>query len=386
MLQHKTPAVFSRNPRLRYHLLGVLLGMSTACASALDWEAMHDQEDGAFDMSDFLLNQKGFLPVPTVITEPAIGYGGGGVLLFFDKSMADAGAAAKDSGVMQPPNITGVGGIGTENGTWGGGLFHFHTWDGDRIRYLGAVAKVNLKTDYFGLLDVARSYDLNGNFLMQQVLFKVADSHWYVGPRYTYFDATTQFTGRIATELGGLEKDVTISKVGAVVDYDSRDNIFWPNNGIYSEIQAQYARNAWGSSQDFDTYDARVYKWIPYGSTWVWGLRAQAQATSGSVPFYAQPDIDLRGVQRGRYQDKNTAVLETELRWNVTDRWAALGFTGVGRAWGRWHSWGDAETPVSVGVGFRYLIARKLGMGVGVDVAHSKDQNAWYIQVGSAWR
>jgi hypothetical protein len=39
-----------------------------------------------------------------------------------------------------------------------------------------------------------------------------------------------------------------------------------------------------------------------------------------------------------------------------------------------------------MGAGFRYLIARKLGVSIGIDVAHSKDQNAFYIQVGSAWR
>ena len=36
-----------------------------------------DSEDGAFDMSDYLLTKKGFLIEPTIITEPAIGYGAG---------------------------------------------------------------------------------------------------------------------------------------------------------------------------------------------------------------------------------------------------------------------------------------------------------------------
>ena len=36
-----------------------------------------DPEDGAFDMAQFLLSKHGFLVVPIVITEPAIGYGGG---------------------------------------------------------------------------------------------------------------------------------------------------------------------------------------------------------------------------------------------------------------------------------------------------------------------
>ena len=53
-----------------------------------------DPEDGALDMSDFLLNHKGALPVPTIITEPAVGYGAGLGLMFFSQSMADAAASA----------------------------------------------------------------------------------------------------------------------------------------------------------------------------------------------------------------------------------------------------------------------------------------------------
>src|SRR4051812_24642306 len=36
-----------------------------------------DPADGQLDLSYFLENPKGFLPIPIVITEPAVGYGGG---------------------------------------------------------------------------------------------------------------------------------------------------------------------------------------------------------------------------------------------------------------------------------------------------------------------
>lgn len=97
-----------------------------------------DPVDNKIDASDFLLDHKGALPVPVVITEPAIGYGGGVMLMFFSESMAEAAESAKTTGEMAPPNITGIGGAMTENGTWGAGLVHFHTWGGDAIRYLGA--------------------------------------------------------------------------------------------------------------------------------------------------------------------------------------------------------------------------------------------------------
>src|SRR3974390_2995546 len=38
-------------------------------------------EDGWFDVSGFLEEKYGFIPVPLIITEPAVGYGGGPCLI-----------------------------------------------------------------------------------------------------------------------------------------------------------------------------------------------------------------------------------------------------------------------------------------------------------------
>jgi len=98
------------------------------------------------------------------------------------------------------------------------------------------------------------------------------------------------------------------------------------------------------------------------------------------------PFVDLRGVPKARLQDRHTAVLEVEARWNLDARWALIGFFGGGRAWGRAGSFPDGAGAVAKGAGFRYLIARSLGLYMGVDWAWSNVDHAWYIQVGSAWR
>ncbi|RZT42066.1 BamA/TamA family outer membrane protein [Cupriavidus agavae] len=347
-----------------------------------------DPEDGMLDASDFLLNHKGALPIPTIITEPAIGYGFGLGLAFFSQSMAEAAQEARRSGRgPAPPNITAVGGAYTENGTWAAGAAHFHTWGGDRIRYMGAIGKVNANLEYFGLANQPRAYELDGFALVQQLLFRLGDSRWYIGPRYVYADTSATFKfGGTAGELGPIEKKQRIGNGGLVIDYDSRDNIFYPNKGIYAEFEAQFARGGLGSTQSFDMYNARGFTWLPLSRKWILGLRADTKFSTGDVPFYAQPYVDLRGVQKGRYQDRNALAAEVELRWDVTPRWSLLAFTGTGKAYGRWHDFSDASTVFSVGGGFRYMLARKLGLSMGIDVAHSKDQNAFYIQVGSAWR
>ena len=48
------------------------------------------QDDGNLDVSDWLIDRKGFLPIPIVITEPAVGYGGGLALMFVRNSMRES--------------------------------------------------------------------------------------------------------------------------------------------------------------------------------------------------------------------------------------------------------------------------------------------------------
>ena len=44
---------------------------------------MIDPEDGKFDISDYLASARGFLPIPIIITEPAVGFGLGAAVAYF---------------------------------------------------------------------------------------------------------------------------------------------------------------------------------------------------------------------------------------------------------------------------------------------------------------
>src|SRR5687767_8674310 len=71
-----------------------------------------DPDDGQIDLSRFLATPRNFLPVPLIVTEPAVGYGGGLAGMFL-RPRKDAGSEG-----FARPNISIVGGIATENGTW----------------------------------------------------------------------------------------------------------------------------------------------------------------------------------------------------------------------------------------------------------------------------
>jgi hypothetical protein len=89
--------------------------------------AFKDRDDGAIDLSEWLLDRKGFLPVPIIITEPAVGNGGGVALLFFRESIREVAGRAQ-GGHIAPPDILGAAAIATENGTkafGAGGMLSF---------------------------------------------------------------------------------------------------------------------------------------------------------------------------------------------------------------------------------------------------------------------
>jgi len=86
-----------------------------------------------------------------------------------------------------------------------------------------------------------------------------------------------------------------------------------------------------------------------------------------------------------RYQGEEMAQLEAELRWQFWKRFSLVGFAGGGAVWNDFERFEDSKTVVTGGTGFRYELARKYGIHMGVDVAVGPDDPAVYIQVGSAW-
>jgi hypothetical protein len=194
----------------------ILAALASTCRAEPFFDRVKDPDDGALDLSEYLLDHRGALVVPIVITEPAVGYGGGAALLWFSESMREAAQRA-EGGRVAPPDIYLAAGFGTDNGT------------------RGAIA----------------------------------------GARLSFAEDRWRYRGIVGV-----------------------------------------------------------------------------------------PKVNL----------------------DVTPRWIGVAFLGAGRAWGRDASFGDTPTRVAKGVGFRYMIARRLGLSMGLDVARGPEGDYWYISVGNTWR
>lgn len=353
-----------------------------------------DPEDGMLDTSAWLSKAQGFLAVPILITEPAVGYGGGLTLLFFHDSLKNRAQAAKNKRAdgeparVPPPSITGVGGFGTANGSWGGGAFHLGIWKEDTIRYLGVLGYASINYDFYNRLGTAIPVNVEGAGMLQQMVFRLGKSDFFAGANYRF----TATTAKLEREGGSLPPPagdgVEVQSAGAsgILEYDSRDNIFTPNRGLNSKFEWTHYDDWLGSDNQFDLTIWKNRKWIPLANRFVLGLRADGSFSDGDVPFYMLPFVDIRGIPAMRYQGRHVITAEAELRWDVTRRWSLVGFGGAGwTARNEINDLGDDGTHAAGGFGFRYLVARLFNLRAGLDIGFSEEDTAVYITTGNAW-
>lgn len=346
-----------------------------------------DPQDGQLDLSRFLATPRAFLPIPLVVTEPAVGYGGG-LAGMFVRPRKQAGSEG-----FARPNISMVGGIATENGTWMAFAGDSSHWMDERLQTLAAGGGGKLNLDFYGLgnasesLDQPISYTLDAELALLQGNWKLKPkSPWSVGLRYVYAQVQPKLRdapAQLPNLLDGVK--IKISAPSAVLEYDSRNNLFTPTRGIYSESSYMDSMEELGATENFQRAEQILMGWIPLSDEWTLGMRGDYQWASDGTPFFLRPYIQLRGVAAMRYQGDEMASAELEARWQFHGRWSLVGATGYGTAHTDRELFSATRDIWSGAVGFRYELARLFGMHAGLDVGFSDGETAVYLQVGSAW-
>jgi len=105
-------------------------------------------------------------------------------------------------------------------------------------------------------------------------------------------------------------------------------------------------------------------------------------SSDSAVTPTAKPYVALRGVSSYRYQGDEVAVVQTQLSYDIDSRWKVSAFYGYGEASSR-ASIEEASSVHAYGAGFRYQIARRYGLHLGIDVAFSDEEGALYFNIGS---
>ncbi|MCK8078285.1 BamA/TamA family outer membrane protein [Vibrio sp. 1CM2L] len=381
-----------------------------ALFSSVSYGSFFDAVDDQFDMGHHIAeNAVGFLPVPVLITEPAVGYGGGLVGVFMHETdeqkqqRKQAALNAIDGGAQLVPGaITVLGAAGTENGSWFAFVGHRHTWLNDTIRYSGGVGAGQMNLSIYKDLSLELpnekttdiqplefSTETRGVVLQQGFQFRVSDTPLMLGVKqfvsYTEITSDSQIVDKLMEYT--LGQTIVTSGLGLTADYDTRNNLFYPTSGYQFSADYMVYDEKLGSDQAYRKLDVEGEVYVPLATQWTLAFAANYQNFQSDELFLSpttQPYIQLRGVSSYRYQGDEITTLQSQVVFDIDDRWNVSGFYGYGQAKEEAELSQD-QTVGAYGVGFRYQIARRYGLRIGMDLARSDDENAFYISLGSGF-
>ena len=353
------------------------------------WSQFIDKDDNHLDLSEWLIeNAYGFLPVPLIITEPAVDNGLGLAGVFFHKPGPDD--PKPKEGQFMLTDISAVAAVYTGNDSWMVGGGHFNTMREDTRRYTGTIGYADINLDFYGsegnlpgpLQKVG--FNAKGFFTDQKFEFRLGQSDWFLGGDWRYLQTDVSVnSGTILDDL--LSRDVTVSGLGLIGHYEKLNSRQSPTKGFSAYINGMWNDEAIGSDYDYNELKWEIRQYFEFGDKWMLSWRFDGARTDGDVPFFLEPYVNIEGIPALRYQGPTAATAELRGGYNFTPRWSAIAFGGGGRAGDNISDLGSAPSHTAVGAGFRYVLAKLMGLRVGLDVARGPEDTYVYLVVGSAW-
>lgn len=267
--------------------------------------------------------------------------------------------------------------------------------DEEKWRFIGEFGYYKYFYNFFGKGINAKEEDLETYEVdfprfrfsaLREVLPKVS-----VGVAYEF----DNFSKPIVQEDGILdtqdfigEDGGTISNLGITAVYDSRDNIFFPTEGLFVQADIFSSLKALGSSFSYN-------KWI-LDSSYYQQIKGR-HILAGNV-FIANssrdtPFLDLnylgskrsRGFNNRRFQDNAEFSLALEYRFPLYKRFEGVVFGSSGTVAPDLGSVFSSAYKNAAGAGLRYTINKKEGTRLRVDYGVSKEGGNFYFTIKEAF-
>ncbi len=292
--------------------------------------------------------------------------------------------------------ISGGGVVWTKRGTKGLGTFHSIYLNDDRIRIEADASYLKADDRFYGIGEEAgdrgEALNLDNHKLALKLHAQLrAFEHGFVGIRYQLLtnDAEPEEGSSVPAPPADQLKS-TLSLAGPSISYDTRDSHTQPRAGINFTATWLFGIGALGNSYDHDklTLSGKVYG--PAGPDTVIALAANVCAVSGDVPYYGLclfgSGAALRGYPSGRYRDRASWALQSEVRHRFSTRWGGVAFAGIGGiAPSARRLIEDGDLLSSVGIGVRYLPFKDNDVQLRIDIAVGKNDQGVYLGIGEAF-
>ncbi len=179
------------------------------------------------------------------------------------------------------------------------------------------------------------------------------------------------------------------SGLGVNLIWDTRDEIFWPMKGGYSQGKAVFYGPTLGSDFNFNKYEVDLRQYKSIGSGTVLAAQVYLNSVAGSPPFYDYPALGgqkiMRGYYQGRYRDKVYLATQAEYRAHLWKRFGYVLFAGFGDVAGRFNDFRLRAMKTSLGAGLRCRFSKAEKVNLRVDMGFGRNASGVYFGLEEAF-
>ena len=210
--------------------------------------------------------------------------------------------------------------------------------------------------------------------------------YWYDNYRITEIEPNGFLDSqRITGQSGGV-----ISGLGMVLNYDARDQIFFPSQGQLIQLSLFSNQKAFGSDFNFNRFTLDASQYFPVGKEKIMAINGFVDLLWGDPPFQQLALIGgpkkLRGYFEGRFRDKRLWIVQAEYRMFVYRFIGLVAFGGLGSVTDEETSFFSQKAHWAVGAGLRFRISKEDKINIRVDVGVNEEGKVFpYLTVGEAF-
>lgn len=180
-----------------------------------------------------------------------------------------------------------------------------------------------------------------------------------------------------------------ISTLGAILRYDTRDNVNLPLNGWYATLTLEQNAKWLGSPFNFNRALLDVIKYIPVGNQQTIALNTYTGVMGGQVPFqellFIGGSRKGRGIIEGRFRDKALLLFQAAYRFPIFWRIRGAVFASSGRVGASYGQVWEGTHHLNYGAGLRFLLNEKEQVQIRFDVGLGGDELGYYLFFSDAF-
>jgi Omp85 superfamily domain len=300
---------------------------------------------------------------------------------------------------LSPPSVIGAGGLITDDGSRGFGLYSDLYFKEDRYETTALYGHGNIDYNLYGIgrpagdAGLKLPLDQTGQVFRAEFL-RVIKWKFFIGGRFWTGDSLVTLRPTTSTELPPIPPDIglhtTLRALGIRMIRDTRPNQFYPTAGMKLEFTSDFFAKDLGSKYSFQAYRITFNKYTSLSKNQVLAYNLFGCFTGGQPPFYGNciygTQSELRGYTAGQYIDRHMFATQLEYRLSLPKRIGLAGFAGVGEVVPGASQFFRVDNFLpAVGGGPRFDLSTKYHVNLRADFARGKNSWTWAMSVGEAF-